>query len=761
VPAHDDDIGRALRAHRGAARLTQAELAERAGISERAISDIERGVRIRVYPVTAAALATALALSGEERESFERAARAGRRAVGAVSPPPVGLSWHSARAQPLVGRDRELADAVELLTGEANTRLVTITGPGGVGKSCLAAEVCSRLDPESVIWVGLADVIDPELVVPSVALAAGLRGDASHPSIVAALARRSGPLVLDTFERVMPAAIALAELLDDAPGFRVLVTSRAPLRVRGEHELPLRPLAADAAARPFGERARSMRPDLDLKSKVVDEIAGRLSGLPLAIELAAAKVRFMSLPALAGMLDNPLDVLSGGRRDVPVRHRTMRATIRWSYELLSSQQQWLFCRLSHFAGTWDLEMADALAGAGSRAATLALVEQLCDQALVQPVDVEGAVGPSWRMLDPVREFGLEQLLASGAADSLYGRHAEVIAHAVAAAGSELLGSSQRRAAARLRFLMPDVRLALGWAMSSGSSDIALRIVGSAWMFWRTEGAFAEGRGWADQAMALPDAARSPHAGAALWGAGWLAFHQNDQAQAARRGQSLLVLATRHADRLERRNALTLLGEVALANAHVEDAVALLREALHLADAAGASWPRAASLLNLGTAVVHAGDPPEAERMLDDARRAFEDLGDRHFAARVTVELGYAALARGEPSQARAQFAAGLDSFSAIGERWGRAEAIVGLAAVAAAQGADETAALLTGCTENTYTELAAHVIAPDARIAAHFLDGARARLGVQRWSEMARQGTGLGIDEAAAVALTRVAGNRR
>jgi tetratricopeptide (TPR) repeat protein len=401
-------------------------------------------------------------------------------------------------------------------------------------------------------------------------------------------------------------------------------------------------------------------------------------------------------------------------------------------------------------------MADALAGAGSRATTLALVEQLCEQALVQPTDLQAPDGPAWRMLDPVRDFGLEHLLASGTAHSLDLRHAQIIADAVAAAESELLGSAQRRGAMRLRFLMPDVRQALAWTMATGSSDIALRIIGSVWMFWHIEGAFAEGRRWADGAVALPDVATSPHAPAAIWAAGWLAYHQNDLMQAAYRGQSLLELATQHDDRLERRNALTILGEVALANAQLDEAITLLREALHLCAAAEPSWSRAASLLNLGTAVVHAGDSADAERLLEEARRLFEDLGDRHFAARVTVELGYAALVRGELTPARARFARGLDSFSTLGERWGRAEAIVGMAAVAAARGQDRTAALLTGCAESTYTELAAHVMPPDALIAARFLDGARARLGAQQWSETARQGAALGIDEAAAVALAQV-----
>jgi transcriptional regulator with XRE-family HTH domain len=302
----DAGLADQVRQFRVAARLTQAELADRAGVSERAISDIERGLRARVYPVTARALADALGLAGEARASFERAAQAGRvvpaghepsvpsRSQGAdrTSTAAGAEHWRAMRRAAMVGRENELAFLLRSLLRDG-PRLHTITGPGGMGKSRLAAEVCADRADDGVAWVTLAALRQPEFVLSTIAAAAGLPPDASLTVLAAALDAGTSLLVLDTFEPVLAAANDVAGLLDQTTRLRMLITSRAPLRVRGERELLLRPLSATAAIELFRQRVYAARPDLIVEdpdaATAIEDIGRQLSGLPLALELAAAK----------------------------------------------------------------------------------------------------------------------------------------------------------------------------------------------------------------------------------------------------------------------------------------------------------------------------------------------------------------------------------------------------------------------------------------------------------------------------------------
>jgi predicted ATPase/DNA-binding XRE family transcriptional regulator len=739
----DSPLAGLLRELRADRRMSQAELADAAHISERAVSDIERGLRTRIYPATAAALADALGLTDDVRAAFLGAAQAGRRR--AVSSPASGAIWRSLLRDSLVGRKRELAE----LAADSH-RLHTITGPGGVGKSRLAAELCARTDAHRVRWVALADVDGVDGLRPAIAAAVGLPADVHVAAIADALDDVAALLVLDTFERVLAAAGLVAELLDHTSRTRVLVTSRSPLRLRGERLLPLAPLDQPEAVRLLQDRASAVQPGLPADDAEYAEVAAQLSGLPLAIELAAAKLRHVSLSTLRELLLRPLDVLGDGPRDLPPRQQAMRTTIRWSYELLDEADRRSFRRLGQFAGSWDLPMATALLDGDP----FDRLGRLCDQALVQPDPVASdELGrPAWRMLDPIREFAMEHLLASGEASEVRRTHARLTAEAADAAAASLLGTDQGRGRAQLQVLLPNVRAAFGWSIEAGDADLALRIAGTMWMFWRMVGRFTEGRQALTAALALPGAHGSAHRPRALWAAGWLAYHQNDQASAARYAEELLAAAGE--DPMLRRNAATLLGNLAMAERRFDDAVRLLDEALALARTAGSEWHVAASLLNLGTATLHDDELETAERLLDEAKQAFEEVGDRHFVARCILELGYGALVGNDDRGARRWFAAALSDFVGVAEQWGAAEAIVGLAAVAALRADVETAALLTGATDRIYADIGVQLNAPDAALVARVLAEARS---ASTWAAAQEEGRGLSLEDAAAVALDRVA----
>lgn len=749
-------FGEQLRAHRIVARLTQAELGERAGVSERAISDIERGLRRRVYPVTARALADALGLGTADRATFEAAAKP-QPAVPAAARSRGVSDWRGLRRTPILGRDDALRELLEALNADG-ARLVTITGTGGAGKSRLAAEVCGRLEtdvPGRVIWVPLAGLREPELLLPILATSLGVSGagEALLTALARALDQHATLLVLDTFEHVLEAATTVGALLDRTTVVRVLVTSRAPLRVRGEREYPLGALSEIVAAALFTQRARSVRPALALQdpeaAALVAGICVRLAGLPLAIELAASRVRHMSLHQLSLELERPLRLLVDGERDLPERQQAMRSTITWSYELLSDDDRVVFRRLAPFAGGWTIDAAERVCDAEP---VIAAVGRLCEHGLIQTDERKTLA--RWHLLDPIREYAAEQLGDAPEAGDVARRHAEFYADLAETVAPRLLSGEQAEARARLQEEVANLRAALGWATRLGrAADLALRIVGALWMFWRLEGAFEEGRSWVGRALALSDAADSPYRPGALWGAAWLAYQDDELATATAFGKELLDLSATTDVALDRRNALTILGHIAVAERRFDDALPMLEEALDLARASNAPWHVATSLLNLGTVLLRYGDQRRAEEILEEAVAAHAAAGDRHFVAHSLVELAYAFLVRGETDGATSRLARALRTFLDLKERWGAAEALAGFAVLAAVRGNYTIAAVLTGASDAAYAQIATRVLAPDAALAAPFLAHARTMLGEGTWQQEVDSGRSLSIEDATDLAL--------
>ena len=426
----DASFGHRLRRLREAAGLTQEELAGRAGLSPNAISDLERSRRRHPYPHTVRALADALELPEDERAALIGLVPR-RDAATPASPaaaPTDGLPVPPSR---LIGREREATRLGAVLRrGEA--RLVTLTGPGGVGKTRLALEVARNVAgnfPDGAFFVELAPLGDPDLVLPTVSQALGLRETGertSRETLFAYLLRRKVLLVLDNFEHLLGAAPEVAGLLGSSPGLVVLATSRAPLRVRGEHEYPVGPLAvpdpsrttdaesvaASPSAELFARRAREANPSFSLTERNAASVAAicwRLDGLPLALELAAARARFLGPMELLSRLDRALE--AGGARDLPERQRTMRAALNWSHELLYEAERTLFGRLSVFAGGFALAAAEEVAASGAvePERVMESLGNLAEQSLVTVEPDAGGTETRYGMLEPVRQYARDKL----------------------------------------------------------------------------------------------------------------------------------------------------------------------------------------------------------------------------------------------------------------------------------------------------------------------------------------------------------------
>jgi predicted ATPase/transcriptional regulator with XRE-family HTH domain len=682
-------LGAMLKRLRDASGLTQEELADRAGVSARTISDVERGLRSSMYRDTAERLAGALALDGAALAEFIAAARGrGRGGSGRPEPiPPVPPS-------PLIGRSREL-ESLLALVGDPAVRLVTVTGPGGIGKTRLALEctiVARKGFVDGAAFVPLASVHDSDLFASTVATALGVRTIDGQPidALVAHLRGRHTLLVLDTFEHIVAAAGDVATLLASCPGLTVLATSREALRLRAEHEMPIPPLELPegdstdlegfGATSLFLDRALLASPELPVtpeSAAIVSAICVRLQGVPLAIELAAARLRHLTLPVLRDQLDRSLDVLTGGSRDLPDRQRTMRHTVAWSYDLLDTGERSLFRALSIFRGGWTLDGARAV---WADEDPLEPLSGLIDKSLVgRPRG--GDAETRYRMLDVIREFAEERRQAEGETAALGERHAAHLLELAERAEAQFGAHSESEWMVRLDDDRDDLRAALAWALDHDRPDVAQRLGGALWQYWRARGDLAEGSSWLDRALAIDhDPTRSTR-GKALWGAAWLAFQSGDQQAAGRLSVEFLAFARRRRDPLDTRNALTIRGMVALAERHAREAVVSFRECVAISRTLDRGWLIATSVLNLGLGLLHMGDASEAEAHLEEAIGLYLELGDRRFAERARAYLAVALAIGDRPDEARAAGVEALRRFHVMDDAAGTAEAFEALAAV--------------------------------------------------------------------------------
>jgi predicted ATPase/transcriptional regulator with XRE-family HTH domain len=738
-------VGSLLKRHRVAAGLTQEELAERAQVSARTVSDVERGVRARVYKDTAGRLATALELDVAARSEFEASASGRQRQSVRSAPLPIPPTR-------LIGRDREV-DLIVAALATPGIRLLTLTGPGGIGKTRVAVEVAAKLQGQfggGVFVLPLGDIADSSLFIASVARAVGLTG-AVEPTIEA-IAEHIGPakilMVLDTFEHVIEAAPLVANLLAACAGCAVLATSREALRIRGEHEMAiptldmpptptLEAVTEAAATMLFIERAIAVRPGLTIDAPaagLIAKICGKLNGLPLAIELAAARTKHFSLTDLSEQLDRRLDFLTGGPRDLPQRQQTMRDTIAWSYNLLDSGEQNMLRDLAVFSGGWTLDSAAAVCARNVRDDLTALL----DKSLVIRIDVDG---PRYGMLDTVREFGSEL----GATPGTEERHTGYFLSLAEEAEPELGGFTQEEWLQKLGREHDNIRVSLHRAIARKDSETSLRIAGAIWRFWLLQGHLSEGRRWLADALNLNNDVDARWRAKGLWGSSWLAYHQGDYDAADRCGEEMLRLARNSNDPIDLRNALTASGIVDLAYGRYGDAIKSFDRCVELLRVGEAGWLLATSLMTLGMATTHGRDP-RAREVLREAHEMYLKLGDQHYAARAVLYSGYVALLGGDINSASALFRETLISFWELDDLWGITEAVEGLAATAGADGHAERAAIIAGAAETLRERINARPFPSDRAVMERHLATSKATVGEPAWGVLLDRGRAMTVE---------------
>jgi predicted ATPase/class 3 adenylate cyclase len=465
---------------------------------------------------------------------------------------------------PLIGRQREVAEVIDRVQSE-EVRLLTLIGPGGMGKTRLALQAAGDLLEEfedGVFFVALATITDPDLVPSTVAGPLGVKESAQQPLIESLknyLQKKHLLLLVDNFEQVLDGASVVGELVAACPTLKVLATSRTPLRLYGEQEYPVPPLALPdprvlpplevftqyEAVRLFVERARSVQPNFEVTNEsapAVAEICARLDGLPLAIELAAARVRLLPPQKMLQRLGNRLKLLKGGARDLPTRQQTLRGTIDWSYDLLEEDEKTLFGRLSVFAGGRTLEAIEEICDPeGDLVDGLERVESLLEKSLLR--QEEGPKGePRFVMLETVHEYAREKLVESGEAEEIQRAHAEYFLALAEEAAPRLRTPEDRQWLERLETEHDNLRAALSWALERGESELALRLGGALGIFWHGHGHLSEGRNWLEEALATDERASAVARVKALEALFWLTYDQWDLDRAEAVAQEGLKLS---------------------------------------------------------------------------------------------------------------------------------------------------------------------------------------------------------------------------
>jgi predicted ATPase/DNA-binding XRE family transcriptional regulator len=777
-------FGDLLRRYRQDAGLTQEELAERANLSARAISELERGARQHPYRSTIHLLAKALNLSEQQLADFEQAAR--RPSVAGPIPasptifsvpssvvpaPAVGpdqpAQMHNLPAQltSFVGRTAELARIHDLLHSP-EVRLLTLTGPPGAGKTRLSLEVASSLlahaqaaahaeaeaeaeaaFKDGIFFVELAAISEAYLVASAIATTLGVKesaGDSFVDRLKQFLAGRRLLLVLDNFEQVIDAAPLLTELLQASLQLKILVTSRETLHLRAEKEFPVSPLAVpDASRLPplqgmsryeavqlFVERARDTKPDFELTEEnvgAVAEVCRRLDGLPLALELAAARIRIFTPQSLSGRLQNTLQVLTADDKDIPARQQTLRAAIGWSHDLLSEGEKELFMELAIFAGGCTLEAIEAIcagqqigeervtgygeegvSGRGKGAPdTLDLVQSLVAKSLLQQregYDKEPRIG----MLEMIREYAVEQLVRSGRKEELSRKHAEYFLQLAEQAYPRLWGPEPMQWVAKLEDEYENLRAALEWTLladtlMAGSTmppstvppstvppstvppstvppstvppstvprvrrQIGLRLCAALLTFWDFKGYYSEGRRWLETALHSDIISE-------ITGESAITGESSEHAEA---DQAVLDRA--------RGRVLVGAGWLAMQQAELATALRLIDEGLSISRRLGYKWDILVALYAAWEIAGRQGDVAGAKKFLAEGLALSREVGDKHFAALALKELGQIAVVEGDLATASALYEQSLAINTEQGDKWGIGHALIHLGELACEQ----------------------------------------------------------------------------
>jgi predicted ATPase len=813
-----------LRRYRLERALTQEELAARANLSLGAVSYLERGLTHLPHQDTVRLLSEALGLSEEDAVRFQQAARTRAAPDRAIEEHPasgVQLGGTGALPEllaPLIGREREDNEIVQQLAQE-HVRLLTLTGPAGVGKTRLAIQAARRWQEQEleVAFVDLIPIAEPDQVLTAIAAALGVRehgARALRDELRTTLARRRLLLVLDNFEQLLGAARLVVDLLGSCPRVKALVTSREALHVRGEYRYPVSPLSLPERGAPaptaiersgagalFLERARAVRPDFALETpeqaELVASICKRLDGLPLAIELAAARLRHLSLRELCERLvgQSPLVTLIGGARDLADHQRAMRATIAWSYQLLSGSEQELFRRLSVFAGGATVEAVEAVSGVTGEQLQ-DLLNSLVDKHLVRWSEIGGTTRFSQLVI--VQAYAAEQLCDQAEETATRELHAIFYLELVRPMWTRLWGSDQAEVLDQFELELDNVRAAMRWARERRAIELGLALADAVWLCCHMRGYLSEGRSWFDlflePARAIGPAFDAKLLSGALDGAGTLAYDQGDLVRAEAlvtegleirrnigydagissssnnlalileaqgeyaRARALheenIVRAHANSDETAMANSLVNLAGVAAQQGSLGEALGLYEKSLALFKQTGDTDGRAEALSGLAELALNDGDAERARRLCAASLHLWRGLGDTPQVALVYTQLGEVAYLMGDHQAAAAHWRDALQLAQATGRMAVVLHGLERLAWLCVQQGRTERAAHLCGAAAALRSALRMPVLPLHQAGYEETLTAVHTALGATAFAAAWSEGQELSLDAVLALALT-------
>jgi predicted ATPase/transcriptional regulator with XRE-family HTH domain len=754
-------FGTLLRRYRTAAGLTQEALGAGAQISARTIADLERGISRTPRHETLALLIEALNLTEQQRALLlstirPEMARTTPRA-SSVSPPPLPPTA-------LIGREQEMTHALTFLQ-RGGVRLLTLTGTSGVGKTRLAIQLAQELGErfeDGVVYVALAPLRDPSLLLSTLAQALGLRvspvGQITE-QVQAYVQEKHLLLVLDNFEQIRQAAPFIANLLASCPHLQILVTSRAPLHIRGEQELVVAPLELPAAVALFRACAQAVRPEKEYAWSDVATICEQVDCLPLAIELAAMHVKVLALPLLREHLTSRLTLLREGAQDLPERQRTLQSAIAWSYELLTAAQQRCFRALGVFLGGWTLEAAEAVCWREellSRDGVLMSLAALIDQSLVSSESNLGGT-PQFSMLETLREYALACLRVAGEEEQTRRLHAIYYDEC-----AEKVGWPTKGTEVDLQQDFHNARAALQWAIEQHEIMLGLKLAVHFEPLLFIHGQMREGNSWLEQLLSM-DAAAGEQAAppalrlTALFGAGRLAMNRGHEEHATALAKEMLLLAERNNDHTNQSLALATLGSLAQARSENKQATAYFAESYTQAKLSGDSRALSLARINLAESARLQGELERARVLLEEALSEARATGFSWGIAGNLTLLGHLARAQQNYPLARARYRESLELYRTLRNPTYTAWCLEGMAALESAEHHYARATHL--CSAAAALRLKEQTPLPTSEqgLFDQTVDAARAALNEAIFSEAWTTGSAWTQEEAIAYALSSTA----